>query len=129
MNPITLRRLTKDVSNPDFDGRHRYGAQAVRTFKAGTLIRHWVNDWMKHSGAHDVVSYEGRIWTHDIATTLFYASEASEPQSVVEVLEAHDMNERWGMEVLGQLVAMQLVSLEQVTRACKAMQEPEGEEK
>jgi hypothetical protein len=129
MNPITLRRLTKDIPNPKFDGRCRYGAEAVKTFKEGTLIRHWVNDWMSRSDPHHVVSLGGRVWTHDIALSMVEESVPTVPQTVGEVLEAHDMNERWGMEVLQQLVAMQIVSLEQVARACVVMQEPEGEEK
>lgn len=39
MSRYTLLRLTRDITNTEFDRRNRYGAAAIETFEAGTLMR------------------------------------------------------------------------------------------
>lgn len=119
MRPSELRVMTRDVSNPKFDKRHRYGTEAIGVFAKGTVFLYMpehTDAGARYPDPPSAVARKssGRIW--DVlgwqATELYRASEPYAARTFGDLMLAEGWDAAsFAREVLERLIAEGRVTL------------------
>ena len=118
-----LRRLTRDVPNPAFDRRNRYGAAAIATFTEGTLLRYYPRGTRDFDLESVTLLRPGGDTVHApyaACTALHEASAPAKPQTPAEALLVVDFPSHCSDDVLRRLHQMGAVTLDQIIAAAQA---------
>lgn len=114
----TLRKLIRDVPNPKHDGRRKYSIQAIKQFKAGTILKVWppskADPWT-------LVEVNDHHAPRDLSELLLEASVLVVAATKDEVLAKYDFSAKFSDELLDRLVAKGIVTLAQLDEACAEM--------
>lgn len=115
-NGYEIRRLVRNVPNPRFDRRCKYGTEAVETFKAGWLV--WIPK-SEQAGSVHRIGLHGQH-SYSIAwpewQAILDASETMDgPANAAEALELYaGLDTSWGTMVLDRMLKAGVVTMEQI---------------
>lgn len=125
---ITLCKLTADVKNPNYDGRHRYGLKSRKLFKAGTKLTItripvvWDFDGRKVPVNDEIhIKIDGDIcWLSDLRDALMpHAIEVHETEQTWEDVYKMDSHGLTEGEIIQLMLDKGMVTLD----ALKALME------
>lgn len=116
----TQRKMIQDVPNPNFDGRKRYGLDAVRTFKAGETVIVMDGLYEKYLPAHVTYGRQSGPVGRDLYERILAASAPQEVQSWDEVVRVLGVGDWVSGAVLQKLIDSGTVSVKEVfSLACQ----------
>lgn len=117
------RRLTADVQNPRFDGRCKYGPEAVRSWAAGTLFRYC--PWTQRESYSDAsIAAIGKVSVYgDVADILRHNSEPSAPATAKELVLDEDCTWVDAEALLQAMLDQGVVTMDQARAALQKLKE------
>lgn len=117
-------RLTADVPNPKHDGRRRYGLEAVKVFKAGSLFKFYpAREGLDpvQTALHEFYEFDERTVPVSIGRLLRESAVRVEPANKAEVLASYDLHANRCAEVIDHMLAAGVLTLAQFDAACAAL--------
>lgn len=114
-----LRRLTRDVPNPTYDRRTRYGDKSVAVYEAGTVFEYSPGK-VEHFGgntytdAPTVRLHDYYVHTSKLAHALVEASEPHTPTTWAEVVleKGYSNPANFAIDAIEMMIAQGLLSID-----------------
>ena len=106
-----LHKLTKNIVNPEYDRRCKYGTKAIAEFQTGKAFAVWSTDSVAS------VNFDGRFIDRKLAELLIANSEPVQADKWHDIALACGGYNNCADDVIDELIAAGIVTPEQVTKA------------